>query len=132
MPSSIAHVRTSTCSCRYFDPKPKFFFFDDLEGTVCHIVLPSNCPIHRIVSTPQSSSEAAKKDACLKAIEELHKLGVFNDYLLPMQDKSYLEGPMLNSSDSDNHGGLVTTTIYTFFLLFMSIILPNIVDFVLC
>ncbi|XP_024022600.1 dicer-like protein 4 isoform X1 [Morus notabilis] len=88
----------------YFDPKPKFFFLDDLEGTVCHIVLPSNGPIHQIVSTPQSSSEAAKKDACLKAIEELHKLGVFNDYLLPMQDKSYLEGPMLNSSDSDNHG----------------------------
>lgn len=86
----------------YFDPKPKFFFLDDLEGTVCHIILPSNAPIHLIVGTPQSSSEAAKKVACLKAIEELHNLGVFNDYLLPMQDNSHLERSMLNSSDSDN------------------------------
>lgn len=85
---------------------------------MCHIILPSNAPIHLIVGTPQSSSEAAKKVACLKAIEELHNLGVFNDYLLPIQDNSHLERSMLNSSDSDNSEGLVTTTIDTFFPLF--------------
>ncbi|XP_062078299.1 dicer-like protein 4 isoform X2 [Humulus lupulus] len=86
----------------YFDPKPKFFFLDDLEGTVCHIVLPSNAPIHVIFSTPQSSREAAKKDACLKAIEELHKMGAISDFLLPMQENVNLEEPLLDSSDSDS------------------------------
>ncbi|KAM6579905.1 hypothetical protein CsatA_003679 [Cannabis sativa] len=86
----------------YFDPKPKFFFLDDLEGTVCHIILPSNAPIHAIFSAPQSSREAAKKDACLKAVEELHKMGVINDYLLPMQKNAILEESLLDSSDSDS------------------------------
>lgn len=87
----------------YFDPKPKFFYFDDSEGTVCHIILPSNAPIHNIVGTPQSSIEDAKKDACLKAIEELHKLGALSEFLLPQQeDTNELE---LVSSDSDNCEG---------------------------
>lgn len=84
----------------YFDPKPKFFYFDDSEGTVCHIILPSNAPTHKIVGTPQSSIEVAKKDACLKAIEQLHKLGALSEFLLPQQeDTNELE---LVSSDSDN------------------------------
>lgn len=87
----------------YFDPKPKFFYFDDSEGTVCRIILPSNAPIHNIVGTPQSSIEDAKKDACLKAIEELHKLGALSEFLLPQQeDTNELE---LVSSDSDNCEG---------------------------
>lgn len=87
----------------YFDPKPKFFYFDDSEGTVCRIILPSNAPIHNIVGTPQSSIEVAKKDACLKAIEELHKLGALSEFLLPQQeDTNELE---LVSSDSDNCEG---------------------------
>ncbi|KAI4335598.1 hypothetical protein L6164_014232 [Bauhinia variegata] len=85
----------------YFDPKPKFFYFDDLGGTVCHITLPSNASIHQIVSRPQCSIDAAKKDACLKAIEELHKLGALNDYLLPKQDDTNLEEHDLVFSDSD-------------------------------
>ncbi|KAF9680685.1 hypothetical protein SADUNF_Sadunf06G0147300 [Salix dunnii] len=84
----------------YFDPKPKFFYFDDFEGTVCHIILPSNAPIHKIVGTPQSSIEVAKKDACLKAIEQLHKLGALSEFLLPQQeDTNELE---LASSDVDD------------------------------
>lgn len=84
----------------YFDPKPKFFYFDDSEGTVCHIILPSNAPTHKIVGTPQSSIEVAKKDACLKAIEQLHKLGALSEFLLPQQeDTNELE---LVSFDSDN------------------------------
>lgn len=95
----------SICSCRYFDPKPKFFYLDDPEGTVCHVVLPSNAPMHQIVSTPQSSREAAKKDACLKTVEELHKMGAINDFLLPMQENVNPEEPMLDSSDSDSSEG---------------------------
>ncbi|KAB5552816.1 hypothetical protein DKX38_010127 [Salix brachista] len=84
----------------YFDPKPKFFYFDDSEGTVCHLILPSNAPIHKIVGSPQSSIEVAKKDACLKAIEQLHKLGALSEFLLPQQeDTNELE---LASSDVDD------------------------------
>lgn len=71
---------------RYFDPKPSFFYFDDIGGTICSIVLPSNAPINQISSAPQSSMEAAKKDACLKAVEELHKLGALSDHLLPLKN----------------------------------------------
>ncbi|CAK7338283.1 unnamed protein product [Dovyalis caffra] len=84
----------------YFEPKPNFFYFDDCEGTVCHIILPSNAPIHQITSTPQSSMEVAKKDACLKAIEQLHKLGALSDFLLPQQEDT--DEMELASSDSDN------------------------------
>ncbi|XP_038879795.1 dicer-like protein 4 isoform X2 [Benincasa hispida] len=86
----------------YFDPKPKFFYYDDLEGTVCHAILPSNAPITQIVSGAQSSRDAAKKVACLKAVEELHKLGALNDYLLPMRDNADEKELELDSSDSDS------------------------------
>ncbi|KAJ0089697.1 hypothetical protein Patl1_14811 [Pistacia atlantica] len=89
----------------FYNPKPKFYYFDDLGGTVCHIILPSNAPTHRIVGTPQSSIEAAKKDACLKAIEELHKLGALNDYLLPDGGNENEEDGELDSSDSDGCEG---------------------------
>ncbi|XP_022134940.1 dicer-like protein 4 isoform X2 [Momordica charantia] len=85
----------------YFDPKPKFFYYDDLAGTVCHAILPSNAPIHQIISRTQPSREGAKKDACIKAIEELHKLGALNDFLLPMRDDANEEELELDSSDSD-------------------------------
>ncbi|GAV83950.1 dsrm domain-containing protein/DEAD domain-containing protein/Helicase_C domain-containing protein/Ribonuclease_3 domain-containing protein/PAZ domain-containing protein/dsRNA_bind domain-containing protein [Cephalotus follicularis] len=80
----------------FFDPAPRFYYFDDLGGTFCKVIFPSNAPLHQTVSTAQSSMEAAKKDACLKAIEELHKLGALNDYLLPQKDDGNEEG-----SDSD-------------------------------
>ncbi|XP_061375757.1 dicer-like protein 4 isoform X1 [Gastrolobium bilobum] len=85
----------------YFDPKPNFFYFDDLGGIVCHIILPSNAPIHQIVSTPQLSMEASKRDACLKAIEELYKLGSLSDCLLPKQDDAEPQEQVSDSSDSD-------------------------------
>ncbi|KAK4265332.1 hypothetical protein QN277_026397 [Acacia crassicarpa] len=86
----------------YFDPKPKFFFFDDLGGTVCQIIFPSNAPIHHIVSTPHGSMEAAKKAACLKAVEELHIVGALSDCLLPKQDDANPEA-LSDSSDSDEN-----------------------------
>lgn len=70
-------------SSRFFIPKPEFYFFDDIEGIICHLLFPANAPINQIVSSPQPSTESAKKDAALKACKELHNLGIFNDYLLP-------------------------------------------------
>ncbi|KAL5774848.1 hypothetical protein ACOSP7_012405 [Xanthoceras sorbifolium] len=90
---------------KYFNPKPKFYYFDDLGGMVCNITLPSNAPIHQVVGIPQSSREAAKKEACLKAIEELHKLGALDDYLLDEQKNANEEESELESSDSDSCEG---------------------------
>ncbi|CAI9097482.1 OLC1v1033915C1 [Oldenlandia corymbosa var. corymbosa] len=67
----------------YFYPKPQFFYMDDKEGMICHIVLPSNAPFREIVSDPQPSFEVAKKDACLKACKALHEVGALTDHLLP-------------------------------------------------
>ncbi|TKY54740.1 Dicer protein 4 [Spatholobus suberectus] len=85
----------------YFDPKPNFYYLDDSEGIVCNITLPSNAPIHQILGAPQLSMEASKRDACLKAIEELYKLGALNDCLLPKQDGAEQEEQVSVSSDED-------------------------------
>lgn len=83
---------------------PDFYNVDDTEGIICHIILPSNAPIHHIVSAPQSSKEAAKKDACLRACEELHQVGALTEYLLPEQDdmRENLDAP-----DSESAEGLL-------------------------
>lgn len=48
--------------------------------------------------------EDAKKDACLRAIEALHKLGALSDYLLPPREKvNHDELP----TDSDSNEGRV-------------------------
>lgn len=76
----LAHV----CALRFFQPKPEFEFkpLDELGGTICRIILPANAPISEIVSSLLPSAEAAKKNACLKAVYTLHNLGVLNDFLL--------------------------------------------------
>lgn len=90
--------------CRYYNPTPEVFNVDDTEGTICHIILPSNAPIHHIVSAPQLSMEATKKDACLRACKELHQVGALTEYLLPEQD-NVREEANLDSSDSDSIEG---------------------------
>ncbi|RDY03580.1 Dicer-like protein 4, partial [Mucuna pruriens] len=85
----------------YFDPKPNFYYLDGSEGIVCHITLPSNAPIHQILGTPQLSMEASKRDACLKAIEELYKLGALSDCLLPKQVDAEPEEQVSGSYDED-------------------------------
>ncbi|XP_063950515.1 dicer-like protein 4 isoform X1 [Daucus carota subsp. sativus] len=83
----------------FFKPKPDFSYFDEADGTVCQIILPSNAPIHQVSSAPQSSKDAAKRDACLEACKQLHQLGALTNYLLPEQD---VENEDLESlSDSD-------------------------------
>ncbi|XP_024979353.1 dicer-like protein 4 isoform X2 [Cynara cardunculus var. scolymus] len=83
----------------FFNPKPWLYYFDDAEGTVCHIILPPNAPIHQIISSPQPSREAAKKDACLKACQQLYELGALTHYLLPDD-----EVDDNNEDDSDSDG----------------------------
>ncbi|KAK8581994.1 hypothetical protein V6N12_072193 [Hibiscus sabdariffa] len=98
--SLLHHYCSKLPHDEYFHPKPSFYYFDDTGGTLCNIILPSNAPINKISSTPQSSVDAAKKDACLKAIEELHKLGALSDHLLPLQNSVLEEEAVLADSDS--------------------------------
>ncbi|GLU01387.1 hypothetical protein SLE2022_186970 [Rubroshorea leprosula] len=100
--SLLHHYCSKLPHDEYFDPKPKFYYFDDLGGSVCHISLPSNAPFPQITSDPKSSNEAAKKDACLKAIEELHKSGALSDYLLLQQDNVVEEDMVMADPDLDS------------------------------
>ncbi|KAL9273262.1 Dicer-like protein, partial [Drosera capensis] len=91
---------------RYYKPKPEFCYVDDVDGKVCHAILPANAPIHQISGVPQSSIEAAKRDACLEACKELHQIGALSDYLLPYlvstEEKSALEAIDSDSSDDED------------------------------
>ncbi|XP_010323151.2 dicer-like protein 4 isoform X1 [Solanum lycopersicum] len=83
--SLLHHYCSKLPHDEYFCPKPQFYYFDDIDGTICKLILPSNAAMHSIDSAPQSSIEAAKKDACLRACKSLHELGALTDYLLPDQ-----------------------------------------------
>ncbi|XP_051114005.1 dicer-like protein 4 [Andrographis paniculata] len=89
--SLLHHYCSKLPHDEYFNPKPQFFYYDGVDGMVCQIILPANAPIHQVVSTPQSSIEAAKREACLKACKELHEVGALTDYLLPGQSGTYEE-----------------------------------------
>ncbi|GMH30664.1 hypothetical protein Nepgr_032507 [Nepenthes gracilis] len=107
--SLLHHYCSKLPHDEYFNPKPDFFYLDGVDGTECHIILPSNAPIHKIASALQSSMEAAKKDACLKACKELHQMGVLTDYLLLDQytetDESLVEVSDSDSSDDESSRG---------------------------
>lgn len=90
---------------------PQFFYYDNEDGMVCSIILPANAPIHQIASSPQPSTELAKKDACLKACQELHKVGALTDYLLPEQEEKLEELPE-DLSDPDGSNGQWTPSIF--------------------
>ncbi|KAL1189126.1 Dicer-like protein 4 [Cardamine amara subsp. amara] len=88
----------------FFQPKPEFQFkpAEEFGGTICHIILPANAPISEIVGSLQPSTEAAKKSACLKAVNELHNLGVLNEFLLP-DSKDEIEDELSDDEfDFDN------------------------------
>ncbi|KAG9456245.1 hypothetical protein H6P81_000753 [Aristolochia fimbriata] len=84
--SILHHFCSKLPHDEYYSPKPLFFYTDDLNGTVCHIVLPPNAPLSHVDSSPHPSKDEAKRDACLKACKELHAAGCLTDYLLPEQD----------------------------------------------
>ncbi|KNA22477.1 hypothetical protein SOVF_033880 isoform A [Spinacia oleracea] len=102
--SLLYHYCSKLPHDEYFTPMPDFYNVDDTEGIICHIILPSNAPIHHIVSAPQSSKEAAKKDACLRACEELHQVGALTEYLLPEQDdmRENLDAPDSESAEDED------------------------------
>ncbi|XP_010495321.1 PREDICTED: dicer-like protein 4 [Camelina sativa] len=82
-------------------PQSEYAFLVDS----CRIILPANAPISEVVSSVQPSTEAAKKDACLKAVYELHNLGVLNDFLLP-DSKDEIEDELSDDEfDFDNVEG---------------------------
>ncbi|CDP10524.1 unnamed protein product [Coffea canephora] len=99
--SLLHHYCSKLPHDEYFNPRPQFFYLDEADGMVCLIILPSNAPIHEIVSASQVSFEAAKKDACLKACKTLHEVGALTDYLLPEQDSGSEETDD-NFSDTEN------------------------------
>ncbi|XP_020265696.1 endoribonuclease Dicer homolog 4-like isoform X2 [Asparagus officinalis] len=86
----------------YFDPLPKFFFIDDIHGTICRVILPSNAPVRQVDSLPCSSKDEAKRAACLKACIELHKKGALTNYLLPGLDDGKRKILATNCSESQN------------------------------
>ncbi|XP_060171899.1 dicer-like protein 4 isoform X2 [Lycium barbarum] len=102
--SLVHHYCSKLPRDEYFCPKPQFFYFDDIDGTICKLILPSNAAMHHIVSAPQSSNEAAKKDACLSACKRLHELGALTDYLLPDQADED-EDPIHDFSDLESSDG---------------------------
>nr|DAD45156.1 TPA_asm: hypothetical protein HUJ06_003386 [Nelumbo nucifera] len=106
--SLLYHYCSKLPHDEYFNPKPEFFYFNDSSGTVCHLILPSNAAIHQVVSMPQPSKEAAKRNVCLKACKELHLVGALTDHLLPGQDGGKAEGLFLTSSGSEISEGLTT------------------------
>ncbi|CAA6661652.1 unnamed protein product [Spirodela intermedia] len=84
----------------YFTPAPKFFFKEDLSGTICCICLPPNCPIRQVESLPLASKQAAKRAACLKACIEAPQTDIedqfnFHFYLIKFKpipdDRKYRE-----------------------------------------
>ncbi|CAN8252441.1 unnamed protein product [Cochlearia groenlandica] len=88
----------------FFQPRPEFQFnpFDEFGGTICRVILPANAPISEIVSSLLPSIEAAKKNACLKAVYKLHDLGVLNDFLLPDSKDEIEEELSDDEFDFDN------------------------------
>lgn len=91
--------------CRYFDPSPRFFFIDDLHGTICRIILPPNAPVRQVDSLPFPSKDESKRAACLRACNELHKKGALTDYLLPGVNEGKNEGSAICCSKSGNSNG---------------------------
>uniref|UniRef100_A0A1D1YWK0 Endoribonuclease Dicer 4 n=4 Tax=Anthurium amnicola TaxID=1678845 RepID=A0A1D1YWK0_9ARAE len=81
--SLLHHYCSKLPHDQYFTPVPKFSFKDDLSGTICSIILPSNCPIRQVESQPSTSKGDARRAACLKACMKLHVQGALTEYLLP-------------------------------------------------
>lgn len=88
---------------------PIFFYTDDLDGTICRIILPPNSPIRQVDSLPCPSKDEAKRIACLKSCKELHKLGALTNYLLPVSTAEEKNGSQnhLSGNNNNNNEGLI-------------------------
>lgn len=64
---------------RYFKPTPRFIIDDGFK--MCTLHLPNSCPLQTVcVEGPKA---ILKKLVCLKACEQLHRIGALTDNLLP-------------------------------------------------
>ncbi|URE34705.1 hypothetical protein MUK42_13295 [Musa troglodytarum] len=88
---------------KYFTPSPKFYYIDDLNGTICRIILPPNAPLRQVDGLPCSSKDEAKRNACLKACKELHERGALTDYLLPDINSQRKIGPATHHSEYNSN-----------------------------
>lgn len=79
---------------------------DDESGIICRVVLPPNAALRQVDSEPCLLNDTAKRDACLKACQMLHKLGALTDYLLPDVEVSKRRGSTMHSSNSKSHEGM--------------------------
>ncbi|XP_010932228.2 endoribonuclease Dicer homolog 4 isoform X2 [Elaeis guineensis] len=100
---SLLHRYCAKLPCDiYFIPSPKFFYIDDINGTICRIILPPNAPIRQVESLPYPSKDEAKRNACLQACKELHERGALTDYLLPGLDDGKKNGSTMHHSKCDS------------------------------
>ncbi|XP_049935930.1 endoribonuclease Dicer homolog 4-like [Nymphaea colorata] len=99
------------------NPAPVFIYLDDLDGVTCHVVLPSNAPIHCVEGPSCASKEDAKKAASLLACKKLYELGSLMDHLLPTQKEKIeiflenLHDKLVNSSDDFSRAELHETIV---------------------
>ncbi|XP_031480421.1 endoribonuclease Dicer homolog 4 isoform X3 [Nymphaea colorata] len=101
----------------YLNPVPEFFYLDDLDGVTCHVVLPSNAPIHSVEGPSCASKEDAKRAASLLACKKLYELGSLTDHLLPTPKEEieiFSENPhdkLVNSRDDLSRAELHETVV---------------------
>lgn len=103
--------------CRYFEPSPKFFFIDDINGIICRMILPPNAPFRRVESLPCASKDEAKRNVCLKACKELHEKGALTDYLLPGLSSGKKNGSTAHHSGCNSNEGWLICGLKLFKLL---------------
>lgn len=81
--------------------QPVFELTPVAEGYTCTVRLPSNAAIREATSTTTRSKNRAKRLAALDICEKLHRVGAFNDHLLPNNPKREMLGEMAPQVDEN-------------------------------
>lgn len=81
--------------------QPVFEVFPTGDGYTCTVRLPSNAAIREGTSTVTRTKNRAKRLAALDICEKLHKVGAFNDHLLPNNPKREMLGEMAPHMDEN-------------------------------
>lgn len=83
--------------------QPNFEVFPTNDGFTCTLRLPSNAAIREVTSETARTKGKAKRMAALDACKELHKLGAFDDHLLPKNYKREILGEMAPQVDENGN-----------------------------
>lgn len=78
--------------CRILKPKAELSFFDDADRSVCQKIHPSDPPTNQVLCAPQSSQDAAKRDVCLEAYNQLPEQDDENEHMKSLTDSNCLGG----------------------------------------